>query len=107
MLALRESDGPLSADDATVIPDSELALAMRHRGNLDGFVVLGPKPDGDRYRPDECETLAFAVQRVGLDLHALKVAALRTQVEILMSKNEALQTALTSIAAGSLRPAAD
>ena len=107
VLALRESDGPLSADDSAVIPDGELALAMRHRGDLDGFVVLGPKPDGDRYRPDECESLALAVQRVGLDLHALKVAALRAQVEILQSKNEALQTALTSIAAGSLRPTGD
>jgi hypothetical protein len=107
VLALRECDGPLPADDSAVIPDGELALAMRHRGDLDGFVVLGPKPDGDRYRPDECESLAFAVQRVGLDLHALKVAALQAQVEILLSKNEALQTALTSIAAGSLRPTGD
>ena len=54
-----------------------LALPMTHRGQLDGFILLGAKPSGDSYRPDVIELLGWAAQQIGLDLHALKVMELK------------------------------
>jgi hypothetical protein len=57
-----------------------LAVPMSHRGMLNGFVLIGCKRFGDAYRPDEMDVLAFAAHQVGLDLHALRVELLETQV---------------------------
>ncbi|GAA0647446.1 hypothetical protein [Brevundimonas lenta] len=56
-----------------------LALPTLHRNELSGFFVLGPKPGGELYRPDEIEALAEAALRIGLDLHALRVEALEAE----------------------------
>ena len=48
---------------------------------LNGFVLIGGKRFGDGYRPDEMEVLAFAAHQVGLDLHALRVEQLESQVQ--------------------------
>jgi hypothetical protein len=52
---------------------------MLHRSVLLGLVVLGPKPGGTTYRPDEVEVLAYAARHVGLDLHALRVEQLESE----------------------------
>jgi hypothetical protein len=54
---------------------------MNHRGALHGFVLLGPKPSGDDYRPDEIAVLGFAAHQIGLDLHALQIERLASAVE--------------------------
>jgi len=49
---------------------------MINRHEVNGFVLLGAKPDGLDYRPDEIELIAWAAHQVGLDIHALKVEEL-------------------------------
>ena len=71
----------------TTLP-GELALPMCHRGTLNGFVLLGSKRGGESYRPDECEVLRFAVNQVGLDLHALRVEVLENELRELERKAE-------------------
>ncbi|MYN09871.1 hypothetical protein [Pseudoduganella aquatica] len=66
----------------------QLALPMSHRGTLYGFVLLGPKPNGESYRPDECTALDFAVRQIGLDLHALRVELLEREVQKLTEHTE-------------------
>ncbi|THD67085.1 histidine kinase N-terminal 7TM domain-containing protein [Phenylobacterium sp.] len=63
---------------ATAIP-AALALPMLQRNGLLGGVLLGPKPGGEAYRPDEIEVLAFAARQVGLDLHALRIDRLERE----------------------------
>ena len=57
-----------------------LILPMIHRTEVVGVALMGRKPSGFGYRPDEKEVLAFAAHQVGLDLHALKVEALEKRV---------------------------
>jgi hypothetical protein len=59
---------------------AELALPMRHRGRLNGFALLGPRPDAAPFRPDQIEALEFAAHQIGLDFHALRVEALELQL---------------------------
>jgi len=71
-----------------------LALPMAHRGQLLGFVLLGPKPGGDPYRPDQIEVLEFAAHEVGLDFYALKVEQLENQVAVERRTSETLRAQL-------------
>jgi hypothetical protein len=102
-LALRESHIPVRNEEGLFPDGTLLALPMSHRGVLNGFVLLTTKPNGDSYRPDEIIVLDFAVSQIGLDLHALRVEALRTEVdaqraraERLQARNEALEFAICS-----------
>jgi hypothetical protein len=86
-VALRAEMAPqlVSIGDAS---GGQLALPMNHRGALYGFVLLGPKPNGESYRPAECEALDFAVRQIGLDLHALRVELLEREVQQLTQHTE-------------------
>jgi hypothetical protein len=69
-----------------------LALPMVYRHDVVGFVLLGHKPSGRGYRPDQIEVLAWASHLVGLDLHALTVdqleaTAARQDLEIATLKS--------------------
>jgi hypothetical protein len=57
----------------------EIALPMMQGVNLYGIAIIGRKLNGDLYRPDEIEALAFAVTQVGLDLFALRVQQLEEE----------------------------
>jgi hypothetical protein len=57
-----------------------LALPMLDQGVLAGFVLVGHRPDGADYRPDEVELLGWAANQVGLDLQALHARDLEAQV---------------------------
>jgi hypothetical protein len=103
VLAMLERDAPLPSDDVFLVERTELALPMNHRGMLNGFILLGRKPRGDLYRPDEIEVLGSAAHQIGLDLHALTVSALETQVQTLQHKNDALLAALTSTSSDTWR----
>ncbi|HLY90016.1 MAG TPA: hypothetical protein VKQ27_13625 [Acetobacteraceae bacterium] len=90
VIALCDMNAPLGGDEISLIPGCALALPMMHRGVLGGFVLLGPKPQGDGYRPDEVDVLDFAVRQIGLDLRALEADALSKQVSVLSRENEAI-----------------
>ncbi|TPG42601.1 hypothetical protein EAH79_01610 [Sphingomonas koreensis] len=68
----------------------DLALPMTHRADVTGFALLGAKPTGDPYRPDEEALLAEVVHRIGLDLYALRVEELEVANAQLTQKLEAL-----------------
>jgi hypothetical protein len=57
-----------------------MALPMLDHGILAGFVLLGRKFEGSRYRPDEVEVLGWAAHQVGLDLQALRARTLEGEV---------------------------
>lgn len=75
IVALRSEMSALRDTPVQSVLQFELALPMSHRGFLNGFVVLGLKGNRSSYRPDETALLSFAVQQVGLDLLASRVAA--------------------------------
>jgi uncharacterized membrane protein len=52
------------------------ALPMLHRHDLLGFVLLGHKPDGADFRPDELDALSDATHKIGLDLQSLRIDVL-------------------------------
>ncbi len=79
-----EPDGPDAAGLALVLP-------MIHRAEVIGVTLLGAKPSGLGYRPDEKEVLAFAAHQVGLDLHALEVERLQEANAELATKYKALR----------------
>jgi len=70
----------LHVDEQHTLHTGALALAIRHRGELDGFVLLGEKPNGDEYRPDEVAVLGHVAHEIGLDLHALRNELLRAEL---------------------------
>ena len=79
-VALRAEQAPAApAECASSLPGA-LALPMRFRGELQGFVLLGQKPSGDAYRPDEIAVLEHAAHQVGLDLQALRTEQLQLEV---------------------------
>ena len=63
-----------------------LALPMCHRGQLHGIVLLGARPDGESWRPDEVELLAHTVTQAGLALQALRVEELQQSVGALHAR---------------------
>ena len=75
-----------------------LALPMMHQAALAGFVLLGPKPSGEDYRPDEIEVLGWATQQVGLDLQAIRVRELEQSVLTLEARNANLSDILAKVA---------
>lgn len=108
-----EAGGAIDADDPAlaamraeqeaVVPaelgsplSAALALPMMHQAALAGFVLLGPKPSGEDYRPDEIEVLAWAAQQVGLDLQAIRVRDLELSNVRLAERNQVLTELLTT-----------
>ena len=76
LAALRAEQGPVVPTEVHSSLPAALALPMMHQAALAGFVLLGPKPTGEDYRPDEVEVLGWATQQVGLDMQAIRVRAL-------------------------------
>ncbi|VXB59560.1 hypothetical protein [Massilia sp. 9I] len=57
-----------------------LALPMCHRAQLHGIVLLGARPNGESWRPDEITLLADTASQAGLGLQALRVDELQQAV---------------------------
>ena len=81
---------PLEIEDGVFA--GGLAAPMVNRNEVSNVAVLGPKPGGLPWRPDEIELIGWAVGQIGLDLHALQVerlnavaAELRREVATLRS----------------------
>ena len=91
----------MRAEQAHIVPaevgsttPAALALPMMHQAALAGFVLLGPKPTGVDYRPDEIEVVGWATQQVGLDLQAIRVRELELANVKLMARNHTLSEIL-------------
>ena len=103
LVALRADPRPCELDGSTAGLRAALITPMVNRNDVAAVVVLGPKPSGLPYRPDEIELIGWASQQIGLDLHALDArrleeAAALQQAEIaeLRARNVDLQIALAS-----------
>ena len=79
---IEASDGPLSG--ALVAP-------MVNRNEVTGVAVVGPKPSGQAWRPDEIELIGWAVRQIGLDLHALEVSRLEADLARVQAQLEGFQ----------------
>jgi hypothetical protein len=73
---MRAEQGEIVPAEVGSALTAALALPMMHQAALAGFVLLGPKPTGEDYRPDEIDNMAWATQQVGLDLQAIRVREL-------------------------------
>jgi hypothetical protein len=82
-VALRADMVPAMVADLDAAVAGELVLPMSHRGTLNGFLILAPKSSAESYRPDECEVLGFCANQIGLDIHALRVETLESEVRAL------------------------
>jgi len=89
------------ADTHTSLP-GELAVPSVHHGQLDGFVLLGSKPTGEVYRPDEREALSYAAHQIGLDFRALRMEQLEHEVAEAQRTIEQLRSAAATTAEGTL-----
>ncbi len=79
-IVLRAEQAALQVDELHPAHAGMLALPLLHRRELDGFALLGSKPNGEEYRPDEIAVLSFAVHEIGLDLYALRNELLTDQL---------------------------
>lgn len=99
LVEMRAEGKPLYDDDAAPL-HAALVLPMIQRNDLTGFIALGHKPSGDAYRPDERAVLAEAAQKIGLDLHALRIEELESELsnsrQQLQVTNARLDVALRS-----------
>lgn len=73
------------AEAHSAIPGA-MAFPMFDQLGLAGFVLLGRRPDGAPYRPDEVANLAWATQQVGFDLQALQARDLRAEIAALRER---------------------
>ena len=77
--AMRSEQGPIIPAEVNSPTLAAFALPMMHQAALTGFVLLGAKPTGEDYRPDEVQILSWATQQVGLDLQAIRMRELELQ----------------------------
>jgi hypothetical protein len=98
LAALRAEQGAVVPAEVSSPIKAALALPMMHQAALAGFVLLGPKPTGEDYRPDEIANLAWATQQVGLDLQAIRVRELEQNVLKLEARNANLSDILAKAA---------
>lgn len=66
-------------DDPALPAGAALALPTLYRNELTGVFLVSAKPGDAVWRPDEKTLLADAALRIGLDLHALAVEALKAE----------------------------
>jgi hypothetical protein len=98
LATMRAEQGEVVPAEVGSVLEAALALPMMHQAALAGFVLLGPKPTGEDYRPDEIEVLAWATQQVGLDLQAIRVRELELSNIKLAARNRALAEIVTAAA---------
>ena len=96
LAAMRAEQGAIVPAEVGSNLTAALALPMMHQAALAGFVLLGPKPTGEDYRPDEIEILGWATRQVGLDLQAIRVRDLELTNVKLVERNSTLSEILAS-----------
>ncbi len=95
VVTLRTERAAVALADTPTSIMGEWAFPMAQGSTLEGFVILGAKPDGGAYRDDECELLLFASTQVGLDLHALRVGTLQKELDQHAARIQELQRECT------------
>ena len=90
MVSLRADPKPMEIHDGVLA--GSLIAPMVNRNEVVGFVVLGPKPDGLTYRPDEIDLIGWATQQIGQDLHALEVERFSALAAELRQENATLRS---------------
>jgi hypothetical protein len=80
LLALRAHDVCHAPARHSALACGALALPLQHRRQLTGFVLLGPRPDGAPFRPDQQAALLAAARRLAANLHALQVGQLQRRL---------------------------
>jgi hypothetical protein len=80
-VSLMAAQAPITVGETHASHARQLGLPMYHRGTLHGYVLMGIKPSGDDYRPDEIAVLGFAAHQIGLDLHALQIEHLSSALD--------------------------
>lgn len=85
LVRLRADREPLENELPETL-EADLVLPMILRTEVRGFVLIGAKPSGEDYRPDERDTLTVATQRIGMDLHALEIDRLEAEVQRLTDR---------------------
>ena len=76
LMAMRAEPKALVPDADTSRLKAALIAPMVNRNEVIGVALLGPKPSGASFRPDEIELVGWATRQIGLDLYALKVERL-------------------------------
>jgi hypothetical protein len=99
LISLRSERTVTQPSSSSSFPAAGLVLPMLHRGGLMGFMVLGAKPSGLDYRPDEKDLLGWAAQQIGLDLSALDTEQLQTETRVLRQELDYLRRRLETIGA--------
>jgi hypothetical protein len=94
LVTLRAERKPveLHADDSAIA--ASLCAPMTHGSEVRGFVLMGTRPGGEDFRPDEIELIGWATVQVGLDLHAQEVTQLKQTVREANTRLEELRLAL-------------
>ncbi|HEY6455743.1 MAG TPA: histidine kinase N-terminal 7TM domain-containing protein [Steroidobacteraceae bacterium] len=90
LVTVRANRAPVELEETRSALSAVLVLPMMHRDELQGVVLLGTKPSGEGYRPDEIELLGASTQQIGLDLHALGVTQLEQELSALRQSNATL-----------------
>lgn len=99
LMTIRAEPKTSIADQRGSALEGALIAPMVHRNEVIGFTVLGGKPTGLAFRPDEMELIGWAANHVGLDLHALKVERLESREADLVKTVGILERAIASKAA--------
>lgn len=81
VLAMRTDGKVFHIGDESPARPAVLALPMAHRGELFGFVLIGPTLDGEPYRTDQIDLLKLVAHEVGLDFYALTLEQLTKRIE--------------------------
>jgi len=79
-LAMQAKDEAYALRDPARYGGAALALPMQVRGRLQGFVLVGPRRDGDAYRPDQVEALEAAARELALEFQRLRMEALEAEL---------------------------
>ena len=96
LVAMRAEGKPLFAEDAAAL-HAALVLPMVQRNDLTGFFAIGVKPSGDGYRPDERAALAEAAQKIGFDLHALRIEKAEAEAAARTAENAILRAEIGTL----------
>lgn len=77
VVMMKDSDTVCHINDPGTTVPGELALPMIVRGELFGFVACGKRRIRELYAPDELDAMAYMVDRVGIQLDALRTARMQ------------------------------
>jgi hypothetical protein len=94
LVLMRTDRGPAEVAATRSTLPATLALPMIHGRDLKGFVLLGPKPGGLEYRPDEKTALAAVTAQVGTDMDVLRMEQLEQSLASLRAADRRLEDAL-------------